>query len=358
MSGSDEEQNSFTENAVAGTSSATNKQVRFTLPPPYVATENEHEDEEANQSLNDTEPPKDNGNQNISNAAVNTSCVPRHMAAHYFEIPTRSCMGDELLEELFFTKQEYNTSRSAAKVIAREAARYGFSKNLQDTFGKILDENHRSKRSPSKTDRTASGDDGDPTPTKEEQKREKAIQHQKQKAAIQEKLNLWCAHGHTRRGLERWAHKEHGDARQTEQFQAIMDVLRAQDEMMVKAKLTNRIKPQGSCAEWLDDEVLRKISHKATRAARHFARMMGKADRYAVEYDELKDGSQTVVTEMSTLSHNSSNAIQAESSERGHEDDLISDTHHQRDKLGKRFRNRFGFGRKKEVQVDGESRIA
>jgi hypothetical protein len=50
-------------------------------------------------------------------------------------------------------------------------------------------------------------------------------------------------------------------------LQSVMAVL--QDDMLAGRKGT-------------DHEQIRKVSHKATRIARHFARMMGKADSHAL----------------------------------------------------------------------------
>lgn len=75
-------------------------------------------------------------------------------------LPTRDEMELEDLTTLFFSKHEFQLAQSAAKVISREADRYGFAKSLADTFV------------------------------------------EKNKEA-QEKLNVWAAHGHTRRGLGR-----------------------------------------------------------------------------------------------------------------------------------------------------------
>lgn len=81
----------------------------------------------------------------------------------------------------------------------------------------------------------------------------------------QEKLNEWVSATPGRRGLEKTANKSLGDARQQAQFQAVMDTLRSQDEMLIASGA-------------VDDEEVRKVSLKATRTARHFARMIAKAD--------------------------------------------------------------------------------
>ncbi|GKY99607.1 hypothetical protein MPSEU_000915000 [Mayamaea pseudoterrestris] len=132
------------------------------------------------------------------------------------------------LEDLYFTRTDYHSSRTAAKLTSREAERCGYSKNLNETFDA------------------------------------------QKSAEIQDKLNLWCVHGHSRRGLERWANSKHGEERQADQFQATMAVLRAQDDMLCSGKRR------------VDLEKLRRVSHKATKTSRQFARMMGKADSYAM----------------------------------------------------------------------------
>jgi len=146
-------------------------------------------------------------------------------------IPHHEEFTPEDMENLFFSRSDYQTSRSAAKVISKESERYGFSKNLDDTYNEKCRE-------------------------------------------AQERLNLWVAQGHARRGLERWANRKHGEKRQQDQFQVIMAVLRAQDDMLAEHGQVN-------------DEQLRKVANRATRVSRHFARMMGKADSYAMQ-NELK----------------------------------------------------------------------
>jgi len=149
------------------------------------------------------------------------------------EVPCREDFTEEELALIFFTKDDYFNTRQVTKKISRDCERQGFGKRLDDTFT------------------------------------EKSV-------AVQEKLNFWALHGQERRGLERWSNRDHGEKRQQEQFQAVMTVLQAQDEMLAESRE-------------VDAEKLRKVSHKATKAARHFARMMGKADMYAVENEELAD---------------------------------------------------------------------
>ncbi|CAB9503481.1 expressed unknown protein [Seminavis robusta] len=92
----------------------------------------------------------------------------------------------------------------------------------------------------------------------------------------QDNLSKWvtmtpCAEDSERRGLERMASQRMSNIRQQAQFQAIMEVLRAQDEQLYSSK-----------RQVADPEEVRKVSQKATRVARHFARMLAKADAQAV----------------------------------------------------------------------------
>jgi len=160
-------------------------------------------------------------------------------------VPHRDDWTDEERGLMFFTRSEYNSSRSTAKVISKESERYGFSKTLDGTYIE-------------------------------------------KSAEAQEKLNEWVQQGGNRRGLERWANADHGEKRQHDQFHAIMAVLRAQDEMIARKNS-------------IDVEKLRKVSHKATKVSRHFARMIGKADSYAMA-QELRADSEAAAAEAGTKS--------------------------------------------------------
>lgn len=176
-------------------------------------------------------------------------------------LPSLDEFSEEDFELLWFSKADYHMSRSAAKIISRESVRFGFSKNLDDTY----------------TEKSS---------------------------GAQERLQLWTTQGHARRGLERWANKDHGERRQMDQFDAIMAVLESQDELIAKSK-------DGV----IDVEKIRKISHKATKTARHFARMIGKADSFAmacelekpqrsgvINIDGMGGDSETVATANTTRS--------------------------------------------------------
>lgn len=160
-------------------------------------------------------------------------------------IPMRDEIEPEHVQELYYTREEFQAQRIAAKADSRESGQTGVNKNLDDVFS------------------------------------------EKCKNA-QESLNNWTSKGEAARGLERWANREHGEKRQQDQFSAIMAVLQAQDDMLY-SKMP------------IDHSALRKVSYKATRSARHFARMLGKADSFAVGID-IRGSDVSSLAGMSALS--------------------------------------------------------
>jgi hypothetical protein len=162
-------------------------------------------------------------------------------------LPTREEYEPGHLEELYYTRPEFQAQRASAKADSREMKNNGLSKKLDDVFS------------------------------------------EKNKSA-QECLEIWTLKGAAARGLERWANKEHGEKRQQEQFASIMAVLQAQDDMHYSR-----------CP--VDPDHLRRVSYKKTRQARHFARMMGKADAVAVGINTADNSS---LAGMSALSIDSS----------------------------------------------------
>lgn len=142
-------------------------------------------------------------------------------------VPSLEDMTPEELGDIFFNKQEFLDIRRAGKLISVEVDRRGYSKHLVNTYNE-------------------------------------------KNSHAQNSLNEWVVRGGKGRGLERWSSREHGEQRESDQFQALMTVLGAQDEMMAEKRQ-------------IDAEKLRKVAHKASKMARHFARMMGKADSYAVQ---------------------------------------------------------------------------
>lgn len=149
------------------------------------------------------------------------------------EVLSRKDMETNELEALFYNKDDYKLSRSLARSASLDVDQRGEGWPLQTAFGL------KSKES-------------------------------------QEQLITWATADHGCRGLERWSSKVHGEKRQVEQFTTVMAVLEAQHEMMMRG---NEIDP----------EALRKTATKASRNARHFARMIGKADSHAVALQLLSD---------------------------------------------------------------------
>lgn len=175
-------------------------------------------------------------------------------------IPHREDYTPEEVEALYFSRDEYQACRNAAKAVSWECERKGQGKCLDGTFCEK---------------------DSD----------------------VQERLNSWVVSSAVsgsiacpetasqvsccRRGLERWSNSDHGEIRNHAQFHAIMAVLRAQDDLLMRRKE-------------LDWDKLRKVSCKVTKTSRHFARMIGKADSYAVWQDLKLQQPQHVSGESST----------------------------------------------------------
>ena len=143
-----------------------------------------------------------------------------------YEVPRRTDLGTDDCEALFFNRNDFKWTRSVARSESQDVARNGESEALQTAFGL------KSKVS-------------------------------------QDILNSWVTADHLCRGLEKWCNRAHGEKRQLEQFAATMAVLQAQHDMKSSEKR-------------VDSDALRNVATKVTRNARHFARMMGKADSLAV----------------------------------------------------------------------------
>jgi hypothetical protein len=149
------------------------------------------------------------------------------------EIPCRDDYDAQETEVLFFNKRDFSASRSIAKGHSRECEQSGASKPLQAAFA-----------------------------TKSR--------------SIQNQLNEWTTGEHHCRGLERWSNRDHGDKRGREQFAAVMTILQAQQDML-------------NMLNGIDHESLRKVAIKVTRPARHFARMMGRADSHALALENQSE---------------------------------------------------------------------
>lgn len=178
-------------------------------------------------------------------------------------IPHRDDYTPEEVESLYFSRDEYQACRSAAKAASWECERSGQGKCLDGTFSeKDSDVQERLNSWVASSAEAGCAADGAPQPSS----------------------SSCCC----RRGLERWSNSDHGEIRNHAQFHAIMAVLRAQDDQLLRRKE-------------LDWDKLRKVSCKVTKTSRHFARMIGKADSYAVWQDlKLQQQQQHVSGESST----------------------------------------------------------
>jgi hypothetical protein len=227
-------------------------------------------------------------------------------------IPNREELTQEDMESLYFAKPEYQLARAEAKALSREAGRVGLTRHLDRSF------NEKNKE-------------------------------------LQEQLNMWTTQGDACRGLERWCNREHGEKRQQDQFTAVMTVLQVQDDMLNQKSE-------------IDAEALRKASHKATRTARHFARMMGKADSHVVSAELGDDEStcawslkQLTLHDLPKLKLNSSfdddkstaSGMTTDSMEIYNlpQVDELKDSVHPSAEQTKQRRSRFNFGRKRRNKV-------
>lgn len=136
---------------------------------------------------------------------------------------------EDIRHALYHSRSEYHFSKSSARVVAKEAERYGHSRHLDGSYL----------------------DSYDPQ--------------------VQTSLNLWCLHGHSRRGLERWCNGSHGHARKEDSHLYIHGVLRAQAAMRLQGEFCH--------------ERLREVSHVLSRRARLFARMLGEGDSESAKWE-------------------------------------------------------------------------
>lgn len=159
------------------------------------------------------------------------------MALVVCEIDSWMNLTDDDRKCLWYTRSDYHFSRSTARVIAKESERYGHSKQLDGVY----------------------------VATYADQ--------------VQDSLNLWARHGHSRRGLERWANSHHGNVRKDDQYMHLQGVLRAQQELKLKEGMV------AYASSTPPEERLREVGHTLSRKARLFAQMMGEADAQAAQWE-------------------------------------------------------------------------
>ena len=157
------------------------------------------------------------------------------------EIPNRDDLEDHM-SDLFFSKSDFSETRQSAKIDSRECTVQHF---LEGSF------TVKSKQ-------------------------------------VQDQLNEWTREGP--RGLERWSCKQHADERNSQQFEAIMAILQAQQDMLNDGDARfDYFAGKKRIGEIIQDDLIRKVALKVTRSSRHFARMMGKADSTAAAIEFNND---------------------------------------------------------------------
>lgn len=164
------------------------------------------------------------------------------MAQVVCEIEPCMNMTDDDRKSLWFTRSDYHFSRSTARVISKESERYGHSKQLDGAYVATF------------------------------------------AGHVQDALNLWARHGHSRRGLERWANSHHGNVRKDDQYLYQQGVLRAQQELKLKGGTATSAQPSSS-SPTRTEERLREVGHVLSCKARLFAQMLGEADAHAAQWE-------------------------------------------------------------------------
>lgn len=153
---------------------------------------------------------------------------PQQVSQVVCEIEDVLSLSQEDKQRLWFSRSDYDFSKSSARVIAQESERYGQSKHLDNAYGEDA----------------------------------------------QASLNLWALHGLQRRGLERWANTAHGDLRKKDQHRYISSILRAQTEMNLKG-ISLEVRQQ----------MVSSLSQNLSQRATQFAQRMANADAEAAKWE-------------------------------------------------------------------------
>jgi len=108
----------------------------------------------------------------------------------------------------------------------------------------------------------------------------------------QHALNRWACHGSSRRGLERWINRSYCQKRSDIRRRTIKSLVRAQRKMVLEGCTDQDYR-------WI---VLARLCEALSRDARLFARVLGKADEYALQEEAQMESRQQEI-----LAHGSSN---------------------------------------------------
>lgn len=162
------------------------------------------------------------------------------------------------ISDCWYLSTEFVLIKKRARMIAKESRRFGYSTGLDETFSMPL--------------QVADAAANEEETTAEETTSVSSNHHH----AVQSKLNLWCKHGHSRRGLEESSNRSHRAARSRAKSEARNVVLNAQREMMATTT---------GGGSGVNGTILSLISQRLSQNARTFAHMMGLADEFAAQSD-------------------------------------------------------------------------
>ena len=188
------------------------------------------------------------------------------------EVPSIASIDQDIRQQLWYSRSDFQLTKSTARVIAQESERYGLSKHLDHAYTSCTTEEDVDDRG-----------DSDHQDRRDNREHHSQQQQRHVRSTWQDKLNLWALHGHSRRGLERLANSTHGDFRKDDQYRYQQVILRTQQELKRQSP-SRAAADMASATSDLFSEKLRRISTKMSYKARQFAQMMGEADAHAARH--------------------------------------------------------------------------
>lgn len=198
-------------------------------------------------------------------------------------VPPRSELSRIEKRRLWWNARDYSEFKVTAKVICREMRQYGSGSGVGGSGGYSGGLNAAYGRARHASDFVGSIVEG----WRESDEREEGgegggesaddIEMAVARLRLDKGLVPWCTHGHSRRGLERWSSKSHGNARTADAESAKAAVVAASRR---HARRSSR-RSSGSAVVAQNEDEIGRVSRSSSRTARIFARMMGEADAFA-----------------------------------------------------------------------------
>jgi hypothetical protein len=164
----------------------------------------------------------------VSEMKVSFPAAQDELARVVFILPNRSTLTESDRKNLWFQRPDFIGFKRTARLIATESNHFRFRSNLDDCFGAVTDER-------------------------------------------QQKLDQWCKHGHSRRGLENWFSERHGNDRDRAKQRVVEKLLSLQQVMRISGGV--------------DAQELARQYGLLTENAMSFALMLGRADYAASMVD-------------------------------------------------------------------------